>query len=227
MRAFLVPTIVSFTLAACGGGGESEGEARAATAAARTDSDAIVHVPLFIEDVDRQPPSDPATVLYEVRKHNPVLAPDGHHITLAEFNAVQGSVSVKCIQQGTHVTLHLSNLVPKGVYTIWNVVFQAPGFDPSFANMIGLGTLGAPTGSANSFKASSSGQGSVSAITPAGPLSMLGAIGGCALTDEFEWHVVGALHLDGETHGPELGPDGTAVEQFAFMFGPTSASSSR
>ena len=30
--------------------------------------------------------------------------------------------------------------------------------------------------------------------------------------------VVGAYHLDGQTHGATLGPDGTAVEQFGFIF---------
>jgi hypothetical protein len=47
---------------------------------------------------------------------------------------------------------------------------------------------------------------------------MQGSIGACALTDEFEWHVVGAYHIDGQSHGPSLGPDGTAVEQFGFIF---------
>jgi len=47
---------------------------------------------------------------------------------------------------------------------------------------------------------------------------MMGSIAGCALTGEFEWHVVGAYHIDGHDHGPQLGPDGSAVEQFGFMF---------
>jgi hypothetical protein len=43
-----------------------------------------------------------------------------------------------------------------------------------------------------------------------------GEIGECALTDEFEYLVIGAYHMDGQTSGPGLGPAGTAVEQFAF-----------
>ena len=58
----------------------------------------------------------------------------------------------------------------------------------------------------------------MSAITEAGPLSAMGSIGACAPTDQFEWHVVGAYHIDGQSHGAVLGPDGTAVEQFGFIF---------
>ncbi|HEY2929054.1 hypothetical protein [Piscinibacter sp.] len=222
MRSLLLLTLLGpLALIACGGSspdGAAEADARELPASAPTRNDSIVHVPFFIVDAGGQPPTASDTLLFEVRKHNPIVAPDGHQVTLAEFNAVQGSASVKCVTQGTHVTLHLTNLIPNGIYTIWNLVFKAPGFDPSFSNLIGLGALGSPDGAQNSFRASASGEGSVSAITGAGNLSMVGSIGACALTDEFEWHVVGAYHLDGQTHGATLGPDGTAVEQFGFIF---------
>jgi hypothetical protein len=181
-------------------------------------NDAIVHVPLFIRDASGNIPTDPTALIYEVRKGNPVVAPDGHQLTLAEFNAPQGRASVKCIQQGTHAVLELTGLIPNGVYTVWNVVFRSPGFDPTFANLIGLGAIGAPDGSENSFVADATGAGEVSAITPGGRLSTFGSIASCALTGEFEFHLVGAYHIDGQTHGPVLGPDGTAVEQFGFPF---------
>ncbi len=178
----------------------------------------IVHVPLFIRGAGGQPPAGAAAPLFEVRKGNPILAPDGHQVTLAEFNAVDGYASVQCVARGTLATLHLTNLIPRGVYTIWNVVFKDPGFDPTFANLIGLGAIGSPAGTQNEFRASASGEGTVSAITPPGSLSALGSIGACAPRDQFEWHLVGAYHIDGQSHGPTLGPDGTAVEQFGFIF---------
>jgi hypothetical protein len=186
--------------------------------AAPTRNTNIVHVPLFIQDANGQSPASPDTPLFEARKHNPILAPDGRQVTLAEFNAVEGYVSAQCLNRGTHVTLHLRHLIGKGVYTIWNLVFKAPGFEPTFANLIGLGAIGSPSGSQNVFRASAAGEGDVSAMTAAGPLSVFGSIGACALTDSFEWHLVGAYHIDGQSHGPSLGPDGTAVEQFGFMF---------
>ncbi len=178
----------------------------------------IVHVPLFIQDANGQPPSGPDTPLFEARQHNPILAPDGHQVTLAEFTAVTGYVSAQCLNNGTHVTLHLRNLIAKGVYTVWNLVFKARGFEPTFANLIGLGAIGTSSGTQNAFRASASGEGDISASTPPGSLSVFGSIGACALTDSFEWHLVGAYHIDGQSHGASLGPDGTAVEQFGFIF---------
>ena len=68
--------------------------------------------------------------------------------------------------------------------------------------------------------------------TPAGELSLDGKLGDCAL-EAYEWHVVGAVGnvwyrttfsyvwdedaLDERLDG-EIGPDGTAVEQFRFVF---------
>lgn len=137
---------------------------------------------------------------------------------MAEFNAVTGTATASCTASGTTTALDLHGLVPNAVYTAWNLVFQAPGFDPTFANLTGLGALGTPDGTENVFHSSAAGDAKLSATTPAGPLSMMGSIMGCALTEEFEWHIVGAYHIDGQAHGAQVGPDGTAVEQFGFMF---------
>lgn len=193
----------------------------------------IVAVPFFLVDGNGNP-IDPATtpastLLFDARAYLannelvPVTAPDGRIVTWGEFSSAQGEIAVKCIPQGTHVVLHLSNLIPKGVYTIWNVTFDENGFQvphpldlaPSF---IGVGPSGPSDGSRNTFTASASGRASISTITPAGPLGVFGEIGACALTDEFEWHVVGLYHMDGLSHGADLGPIGTMAEQFAFMF---------
>src|SRR5262249_43352155 len=98
------------------------------------------------------------------------------------------------------------------------LLFQSPGFDGTFGNLVGLGSIGAADGSANSFVADGSGAASISAITPGGPLSMAGSISGCALTGEVEFHPVAAYHIHGRTHGPTPGPDGSYVKQFAFIF---------
>ena len=46
---------------------------------------------------------------------NPVLAPDGHQITWGEYNQARGRVLLRCGPKGTHVVMHLSGLIPKGV----------------------------------------------------------------------------------------------------------------
>jgi hypothetical protein len=182
----------------------------------------LVIVPLFVQDAGGNP-IDPATTgaatpLYEVRAGAPVLAPDGSHVTWGGWSAATGRLSVRCNPLGTHTVLQLDGLIPQGVYTIWNVTFAAPGFEPSFSNLIGVGAAGPADGSRNVLRASRSGQGSISVISPGGPLSVFGSLATCAPTDEFEWHVVGLYHIDGQSHGPELGPDGTMAEQFAFVF---------
>jgi hypothetical protein len=189
-----------------------------AAQSAPTPDDGLVHIHLYVEDVHRDSAIGSGTPLYEKREHNPILAPDGHQVTLGEFDAATGRATVKCIHKGTHVVVHFSKLIPKGVYSVWVLTFKSPGFDPTFANLVGSGALGDPDGSKSTFKASASGEGQISAIVPGGPLSSMGTIGDCALTDEFEFHVVGIYHIDGKTYGGSPGPSGTYVEQIGFIF---------
>ncbi len=183
-------------------------------------SSELTTVPFFVETTNGQPPSAPDQKLFETRTHAPIIAPDGHQLTWEEFDSVEGMVAITCLEEGgTKVVLALSGLVPQGVYTIWNVTFQSPGFDPDAEgfNLIGLGAAGKGDGSDNYFVASAKGRATIELVSPADNLSMMGSIAGCALTDEVEWHIVGALHMDGQTHGADLGPDGSVVEQFALV----------
>lgn len=190
-------------------------------------NDDLVPLPFFVRDESGNPidTSDPAEPIHDAVLLEPLTAPDGHTLTWVEWSAVKGRVSVKCTRKGTHSVLHLTGLVPGGVYTVWNVTFEAPGFTGEFvvpgsipANVVGFGPAGPSDGSRSAFRASASGRGSISTHTPAGPLGSVGEIGACALTDEFEWHVVGLYHADGRSYGPVRGPEGTRAEQFAFIF---------
>src|SRR5438067_5232117 len=115
------PISLALLLCACGGVSSSS---QSSQDLAPVRNQAIVHVPFFIRDASGNIPSDRAALVFEVRKGNPVVAPDGHQLTLAEFNATAGRASVKCVQQGTHAVLELTGLIPHGVYTVWNVVFR-------------------------------------------------------------------------------------------------------
>jgi hypothetical protein len=157
------------------------------------------------------------TLLWNKSGHTPIMAPDGHQVTLGEFNSVSGYAEIKCINSGTHVVVHLKGLIPNGVYSMWVVTFKSPGFDPTFANQIGEGALGAPDGSQNAFKASPAGTASISAIIPAGPLSEFGLVGNC-LSSEYEVQLAAAYHLDNLTHGATPGEPNTWTIPFAFPF---------
>ena len=157
--------------------------------------------------------SDPMTPIYSARADNPpLLAPDGHHLTLGEFNRARGLAVISCNGAGTHLTLNLSGLVPNGMYTLWNIVFKDPGFDGTMGNAIGLGSFGANDGSDNYFTASPSGTGLISVLVPAGPLSNVVpprpdasldetyVVTDCLL-DEYQFHIDVNYHSDGEAYG--------------------------
>ena len=95
--------------------------------------------------------------------------------------------------------------------------FDAPGFDTAYANLSGLGAAGNPPGSENNFIASATGEARLHITHPAGPLSVNGTIAKCFPEDEFEIHIVGVYHIDGQFHGGSPGPAGTYVENFAFI----------
>lgn len=203
---------MSFLFASCEKENTVEGPAAS--------NDQVMIVPFFVETADKQMATEPTQALYSKIQHQPVLAPDGKQVTWGEFSAVEGRADAQCTDSGTQVTLTLTGLIPNGVYTIWNASFEAPGFDPTDAmlGIDGLGAAGKGDGSDNAFTASPTGTASITILSPGGDLSLFGNIGACSLVDDFEWHVVGAYHIDGETYGPLIGPDGTYVEQFGFAF---------
>jgi hypothetical protein len=91
-----------------------------------------------LADAQGNPPTSLDTPLYNkggplgpCSPPTPILAPDGHQVTLGEWRQVVGTASVKCLATETHVVIHFTGLIPKGLYTIDIVTFKAPGFDGS------------------------------------------------------------------------------------------------
>jgi hypothetical protein len=177
------------------------------------------------------PKPDPEDLLVERARGNPVddgevVDLDGtHQLRWGEFSAVEGKAKVECVDGGTDVTVEYAGLVPGELYSVWVIGFESPGFidtrDLSVAaqNRVGVGSLGAPDGSENVFRARS-GTGRLEVFHPNGDLSLFGSVD--CLLDEYEVHLVGLFHLDNETHGPAPEPSpgsGTVVPQVAFEFG--------
>ncbi len=177
----------------------------------------LMHTTFTIEDANGGTPTGDATLLFDNVGHTLVTAPDGHQVTLGEFNKVSGYAEIKCINAGTHVVVHLKGLIPNGVYTMWVVTFKSPGFDWTTANAIGVGALGPGDGSKNAFTASPSGTASLSATMPAGTMSEFGSVNNC-LSSEYQVQLWGVIHMDGLTHGGSPGDESTWVEQFVFQF---------
>jgi len=193
----------------------------------RATSGEVVNLPFFVrtESGNAIDPeiTDPSTPLISDLGREPVMAPDSQQVTWGEWSRVDGSIDVTCREAGTRIELELSGLIPHGVYTIWNVTFERPGFTGEFdapglpANVSAFGPAGPSDGSRSMFLASAGGTGRFAVTTPPGSLGTTGRIARCAL-EEFEWHVVGLYHFDGRTYGSERGPAGTHAEQFAFVF---------
>ncbi len=183
-------------------------------------SNESVAVPFFVRNDNQEMPTDDSDLLYTAMLNNPVLAPDGHQLTWGEFASVQGEAKAECMEDGTKVTLTLTGLIPYGQYTLWTLVFDEPGMDPSLPRLgsEGVGATGIGDGSDNAFVANGAGEASITVTSPGGDLSLVGTAGNCALTDHFEYHVVGLYHIDGRTYGGEKGPAGTFAEQFGFIF---------
>jgi hypothetical protein len=178
--------------------------------------------------------AEPDTLLYYRRTGDPILAPDGHQLTAGEFAAVKGTATAKCLRSGTQVKIHVNGLVPHGIYRVWVLTFDYPGFDLTatdpFAYATGEGALGPDDRSRNTFRASASGEGQITVIHPPGPMSEFlpgppyvnEPAPACLLTDVFEWHVFCTLQQPGQPYGTDVGVPaafpGTSVEQFVFMF---------
>jgi hypothetical protein len=113
--------------------------------------------------------------------------------------------------------MHFKGLIPNGVYTVWVVTFQSPGFEETLSNVIGVGALGAGDGSQNSFTASAAGTASLSATMPTGAMSEFGTVGSC-LGSEYEIQFWSIYHMDGLTHGGSPGDESTWVLQSLFQF---------
>jgi hypothetical protein len=138
------------------------------------------------------------------RPCNPVLAPDGHHMTLDEFNAIEGTVRVQCLRQGTLVDVRLSGLQPHGIYTVWVPINVAPPPTSSTA----LGSVEGDEKFRNSFRANARGEAQITLIQPEGiGTNRPGIVPLCLLGDpaqRVEVHIV--YHMDGNTYGGTPGP---------------------
>ncbi len=175
-------------------------------------------LPFFVKDESGNQPLDSQGKIYTKHNENPITAPNGDHIKWGEFMSISGNAHANCTENGTLIDLTAYGLVPNGIYSLWNVIANAPGIDAGYEgyNIIGKGAAGRGDGLDNVFTASPEGKAQITLLSPSGSLSMFGEIEDCALTTPSVWYVVGCYHIDGKTYGKTQGPVGQSVEQFAF-----------
>jgi hypothetical protein len=156
-----------------------------------------------------QTPGD--TLLFDRGSGTALQAPDGHQLTFAEFNAVNGWIAAKRADSGTRVTLGLDGLVPQGTYSL-SLVLLGAGPDP-----VGMGAA-SDDPKDSIFQADDDGEVLVTATKGAGPLSVRGAVPACWLTGSINdvmaqpmVAVTGSYLADGRS-------DGRITPQFSFLF---------
>jgi hypothetical protein len=177
---------------------------------------------ISVDDLQNEPV--PSTPLFESRENEPILAPDGEPVTWGAFSGAEGAVIVKCTEKGTRAAVHLSGLIPKGVYSAWIDVF-----DVDTGTRIGRFALAEPSkkgkSKRNVLRASARGEGHITGLAAPRALAEGGTqvkISACMLGDVerklYDWRVVGIYHID-ETPGVDEEVDaGTFVEQVSFAF---------
>lgn len=143
-------------------------------------------------------------------KPNAVTLPTGGPVLLGQWENVRGTVTMECVDGGTKVNVHVTGLIPGGVYSAWVILFGPGPAKPDGSNFIADGALGMPDGSQNHFVASPGGEGSLSVLHPPGPLSNQGGgytVSSCLLTEPNVGEVILGLayHIDGHTHGGHPG----------------------
>lgn len=148
--------------------------------------------------------TDPSTPLYNPATGLPLLAPDGHHITLGEWTSYDVRATLKCVGQGTHFNMRAKGLVPYALYNIFIFARKNVG------DRLDFGVLSSVTSSETVFTTNGQGNATVDAIIPAGPLSVQGTTPDC-LVDNVEHSFILMYRLDGQTTGGQPGPASVRV----------------
>ena len=153
----------------------------------------LVQYLFHIESRNGEPPANHTDLIWNNRGHTPIIAPDGHQVTLGEFLQVRGLAEVTTPDLGTNVAMDLQGLIPGGLYSLWVLTFEPPGFHGTYDRLAGYGTFAMTGTGGNTFTASSSGTASISGNMNAQQLSAFGSVRNCLCT-EYEVHIMAAYH---------------------------------
>ena len=173
-----------------------------------------------IVDKDGLTPTDPSELLFAknifdapLGQLNEINAPDGHQITLAEFQTAEGNLLVHCNGNSSTVKISLEGMIPNGTYTFWLAylkrkvkVSESIDFANDFVNFTNP-PIGPPDGSGNAVVADSNGK-----------IEATLAHDSCILTDEVALVIPVLYHLNGKTFGGGHVPDAEEMVQLLVYF---------
>lgn len=168
-------------------------------------------VQLLEEIVDKEgnTPTDPNETLYAANVFDDpiglltaIMAPDGHQITLAEFQTAKGNMMVHCNGDSSTVEISLEGMIPNGTYTFWLAYLnktRSVGEEIDFMNDF-VNFTNPPVGSA-------SGTENMAVADVNGVLKVTLEHSSCILTDEAALVIPVLYHINGKTFGGGHVPD--------------------
>ncbi len=165
-------------------------------------------------------PSSPGELLFAknifdapLGQLNPIMAPDGHQITLSEFKQANGELLVHCNGNSSTVEISLEGMIPNGTYTFWLAylkrkvsVSQPIDFANDFVNF-----TNPPIGPSN-------GSGNVVVADANGKIQTTLVHSSCILTNEVALVIPVLYHLNGKTFGGGHQPDAEEMVQMLVYF---------
>jgi hypothetical protein len=145
------------------------------------------------------------------RAGGPYVKGEALGVTLGEWLTASATATYTCEEGKATVNVSFENLVPNGIYTMWNFIEPDPITDP-YTGL--LWPLGARDGSQSVFKVDAQGDGEYEVVIES-CLEMSGpqTISGLAI----------ALHSDGKTYGFQAGAFGVVTHTQMFAFFPKEA----
>ena len=169
------------------------------------------NVQLLKEIVDKNGnvPTAPDEPLYAANIFDPpiglltaIKAPDGHHITLAEFQMAKGNLNVHCNGNKAFVNVSLEGMIPNGTYTFWLAYLNKTrkvGESINFMNDFVYQT-NPPIGASN-------GKENIAVADANGVITITLEHHSCILTDEVALVIPILYHINGKTFGGGHVPD--------------------
>ncbi|WP_373516581.1 carboxypeptidase-like regulatory domain-containing protein [Pricia sp.] len=173
-----------------------------------------------IVDKDGNTPTDPNEPLFAknifdapVGQLNEIKAPDGHQVSLSEFQTAKGNLLVHCNGNSSTVEISLEGMIPNGTYTFWlaylnktRKVGESIDFANDFVNFTNP-PIGPSNGSGNALVADANGK-----------IEATLEHTSCILTDEVALVIPVLYHLNGKTFGGGHVPDAEETVQMLVYF---------
>ena len=173
-----------------------------------------------IVDKDGNTPTDPNELLFAknifddpLGQLNEIKAPDGHQVTLSEFETANGNLSVHCNGNSSTIEISLEGMIPNGTYTFWLAYLNKTrkvGEQIDFANdFVNFNNppIGASDGTEN-----------IAIADANGTISATLAHGSCILTDEVALVIPILYHINGKTFGGGHVPDAEEMVHMLVYF---------